>query len=163
MLFRRLGAFAHRHRYAVIGAWVLAAVLLNVLVPQLDDVIKRDATSFLPPSSEVMRAYQTMGQKFGGTGNGFAIAVFENPRGLTDADRAFYTTILARLDRARDRVDFYQDYVSHPELRDAVVSRDGRAIYLPIALRHVVGTPEGDADAPWLRGILAPGRPADLT
>jgi RND superfamily putative drug exporter len=163
MLFGRLGALAHRFRWYVIGAWVLAAVLLNLLVPQLDDVIKRDSTSFLPPDSQVMQAYKTLGQKFGGTGNGFAIAVFENRRGLSDADRAFYATVLARLDRARDRVDFYQDYISHPELQNTVLSRDGRAIYLPIALRHVVGTPEGDTDAPWLRALLADGRPADLT
>ena len=65
MFFRQVGAFAHRFRYAIIAAWLVAAAILNVAIPQLSDVIKRDATPFLPASSDVMRAYQAMGQKFG--------------------------------------------------------------------------------------------------
>src|SRR5207245_7086742 len=115
MFFRRVGELASRYRYAVIGAWVLAAVVLNLVIPQLEDVIQRDATTFLPPSSEAMRAYQLMSEKFGGaSGRGFAIVVLENPRGLSSADQSYYSGLVARLREHKQRVEFVQDYVSHP-------------------------------------------------
>src|SRR5437879_1574261 len=112
MFFRRVGELASRYRYAVIGAWVLAAIVLNVLVPQLEDVITRDSTPFLPASSDVMQAYKTMGDKFeGSNAGGYAIAVLENSHGLSEADYAYYAKLVQRINQHPDRIAFVQDYI----------------------------------------------------
>jgi RND superfamily putative drug exporter len=163
MFFRKVGELAARYRYYVLGGWLLLAVVLNVAIPQLEDVIKQDATTFIPSNSQAMRAYQTMGEKFAGaSGHGFAMIILENPNGLSAADHAYYADVVHRLSSARPRVESVQSYVDHPELKDALQSKDGKAIYIPTALSHVVGTPDGDSDAPWLREQLKAGRPADL-
>jgi RND superfamily putative drug exporter len=163
MLFRRVGEFAARHKYAIVGSWLALAVVLNVVVPQLEDVIKRDATPFLPANAEVMHAYNVMSQKFSGANaQGFAIAVLEDPHGLTAADREFYATAVDRISRGGSRVVFVQDYLAHPEFKDAVQSKDGKALYIPIGLRAPVSSPGADADAFWLRDLLKVGRPPGL-
>ena len=163
MIFRRLGELAQRFRYAIIATWVLAAIVLNIVIPQLEDVIKRDATPFLPASADVMQAYRVMGEKFAGAdAGGYAIVVMENPNGISQADTDYYRTLVDRINKSPDRVVFVQDYISHPEFKDAVVSKDGKAIYIPIGLKAPVGTPNADSDAPWLRDLTAQGKPADL-
>jgi len=163
MFFRLVGDFARRYRWYVLGAWLVAAVLLNVLIPQLDDVIKRDATTFLPANSEAMSTYRVMGEKFAGaSGHGFAMVVLENPRGWSKTDEAYYAALTRRIGSHRERVESVENYVTHPELRPALTSKDGKAVYIPVALSHVVGTPEGDSDGPWLRGLVDSGRPSDL-
>ena len=164
MFFRRVGELAGKYRYAVIGAWLVAAVVMNIVIPQLSEVIKRDATPFLPASSEVMRAYDVMGRKFGGeSAGGDVIVVLENQRGLSQADYDYYAEVVKRLAAHPDRVPFLTDYISHPELKEAAVSRDQKALYLFAGLRSNVGTPAGDLDAFWVRDQVKAGKPADLT
>jgi RND superfamily putative drug exporter len=164
MFFRRVGELAHRFRVAIIVGWLVAAAVLNVAIPQLSDVIKRDATPFLPNNSDVMRAYDTMGQKFGGrAAGGDVIIVMEDPHGLTQADYDYYASLVGKLEAHKDRVPFLTDYLSHPEFKDAAVSKDHKAIYLFAGLKTPVGTPGGDADAFWVRGLAAQGRPPGLT
>jgi RND superfamily putative drug exporter len=163
--FSRLGAAAARFRWLIIAAWAVAAGLLNVLVPQLGDVVKQDSITFLPDSAEVMRAYRDMGQQFdqGLVARGQAIVVLENATGrLTAQDEAYYASLAHRLAAARPRVVFVQDDLSHPELRQTERSRDGRAVWFLVGLRAPVGSAPGDTDAPWLRAQVARGLPSDL-
>jgi putative drug exporter of the RND superfamily len=163
MVFARLGAAAARFRWWVVAAWVVAAGLLNVLVPQLSDVVARDTAPFLPDNAQVMQAYRDMGVGFeAGRAQGQAILVLENSSGLTAGDLAYYARLVDRIAADRQRVVFVQDDLHHPELRQADRSRDGRALYFLVGLRAPVGTPSGDSDATWLRGLLASGRPSDL-
>jgi len=162
MAFRRLGILAARYRWPILGAWLALAVALNIVIPQLSDVIRRDAVPFLPDSAPVMQAYKVDGEKFNGS-DARGYAVLENPRGITAGDEAWYGNLARRIAADRRRVLFVNDYVSHPEFRDAARSRDGRSIYLPVGLRAPVGSPPGDSDAGWLRGMAATGRPADLS
>ena len=164
MLFGRIGAFAARYKYAIVGFWVLVAAALNVIVPQLEEVIRRDATPFLPANAEVMHAYSVMSQKFSGANaQGYAIAVLENPHGLSTSDRSFYAATVDRITHGGSRVVFVQDYISHPEFKDAVQSKDGKALYIPVGLRAPVSSPGADSDAFWLRDLLKVNRPSDLS
>jgi len=163
MFFARLGAAAARFRWLVLAAWVVGAGLLNVLIPQLSDVVKQDTVPFLPDSAQVMQAYHDLGTRFsGGEARGQAIVVLEDPNGLNAADEAYYASLVKRIAANRTRVVFVQDDIDHPELRQTDRSRDGRALYIGIGLVAPVGTPKGDDDAVWLRSLLATGRPAGL-
>ena len=164
MLFARLGTAASRWRWWIIGAWVVLAAVLNVAIPQLGDVVKQDSVTFLPSSASVMQAYRDMGQRFSGAqAQGQAIIVLANRTGrLTAQDEAFHAELVRRLSAASGRVLFLQDDLVHPELRQTDRSKDGRALYLWVGLRAPVGSPTGDADAPWLRSMASRGIPADL-
>src|SRR5438105_4545712 len=163
MLFARLGELATRFRWAVLGTWLGLAVVLNVAIPQLSEVIRRDTVPFLPESSPVMQSYSVMAEKFAGSdARGYAFVVLENAHGITAQDEQYYAQLARRISADHHRVVFVQDYITHPEFRDAVRSRDGRAIYLPVGLRAPVSSAAGDSDAPWLRGVAAAGQPADL-
>lgn len=163
-VFARLGAAAARFRWLIIAGWVVAAALLNLVVPQLGDVVKQDSITFLPDQAEVMRAYRDMGQQFDqARAQGQAIVVLENATGhLTAQDEAYYASLVHRLAAAKPRVVFVQDDLSHPELRQTERSHDGRAVYFLVGLRAPVGSAPGDEDASWLRAQLAQGRPSDL-
>jgi putative drug exporter of the RND superfamily len=164
VIFRRIGELAARHRRYVLGFWVVVAVVLNIVVPQLSDVIKRDTMSFVPADSEVMQGYRIMSEKFNGSNaGGDAIVVMENAHGISAADRAYYPQLVARIKADRARVVDAEDYVAHPEFRGFADSKDGKAIYLPVILRANVGTPQAGTDAIWLRDVAAQGRPPDLS
>ncbi|HXA30594.1 MAG TPA: MMPL family transporter, partial [Candidatus Angelobacter sp.] len=163
MIFRRIGELAARYRRWVLGAWVVAAIVLNVVVPQLSEVIKRDSVPFVPADAEVMRGYDVMSKQFnGGHAGGDAIVVLENDHGISDADRAYYAQLVATVRNDKQRVIDVQDYIAHPEFKASAQSRDGRALYLPIMLRAEVSTPQSDSDAAWLRDAVLQGKPREL-
>src|SRR5258708_11870860 len=99
----------------------------------------------------------------GANAQGFAIAVLENSHGLTDADRAFIPTAVDRSSRGGSWGALAQDSLAHPEFKDAVQSKDGKALYIPVGRRAPVSSPGADEDAFWLRDLLKDGRPADLS
>ncbi|HXA29872.1 MAG TPA: MMPL family transporter [Candidatus Angelobacter sp.] len=163
MIFRRIGELAARFRWWVLGAWVVVAVVLNVVVPQLSEVIKKDTVPFVPASAEVMRGYDVMSRQFnGGHAGGDAIVVMEDSGGISDADRAYYARIVAAVRADRQRTVDVQDYIAHPEFKASATSKDGRALFLPIMLRAEVSTPQADGDAAWLRALLLQDKPSTL-
>lgn len=163
MIFRRIGVAAARLRFWVLGAWVVAAIVLNVVIPQLTEVIKQDTVPFVPASSEVMRAYDVMSRQFdGGHAGGDAIVVIEDAHGISPADRAYYARLVAAVRADRQRVVDVQDYIAHPEFEASAVSKDGRSIYLPIMLRAEVSTNAAASDAEWLRSVVLQGKPSSV-
>ncbi|WP_371934504.1 hypothetical protein [Mycobacterium sp. TY815] len=51
-----LGAFALRHKALVIGAWIGAAVILDVVFPQLETVVRHQSVQLLPNDVASFRA-----------------------------------------------------------------------------------------------------------
>lgn len=163
MIFRRIGVLSARFRWWVLGAWVLVAIVLNVVVPQLSDVIKRDTVPFVPASAEVMRAYDVMSKQFnGGHAGGDAIVVLEDDHGISAQDSAYYAKLVAAVRADRQRVIDAEDYIAHPEFKASAISKDGRSVYLPVILRAEVSTPQADSDAAWLRDVVLQGKPSTV-
>ena len=55
-MFARLGSFAVRFRWFIIAGWLLAAALLTVFAPSINDVAVSDQRAFLPASSPSLDA-----------------------------------------------------------------------------------------------------------
>ncbi len=55
-VFRRIGRFAVRYRWAVLATWVAGSVLAVVLLPSLGSVTQSDNSSFLPASAPSQQA-----------------------------------------------------------------------------------------------------------
>jgi RND superfamily putative drug exporter len=165
---RRLGQLAEfsvRRRRWVVAAWLLLAAVLTLAVPKLEQVVSTDSTPFLPSSSPSISAFERMDHDFGsGGGESISFVVLSAPDfGTNAADQAYYRGLVARLRAGEAHVADLQTYAGHPELRQAFISKDGDATYVPVAVRHPVGSPRADLDVAWIRQQVAADKPAAVT
>src|SRR4051795_526986 len=97
-LVRVAGAATRRPRWVLAG-WVLVAIALNVAGPQLEKVVQKDATPFLPASSPSIQAFDHMDAAFaGGDGQSIAFVVLSGPAFATNPTaQSYYRDIVDRL------------------------------------------------------------------
>ena len=161
-LLARLAGFTVGHARWMIGGWLLFVVAVNVLVPQLEVVVSRDSTPFVPESAPSLRAVKTMDETFGnGRSRAFLVVVAERDSGLTDADRRYVTGLAGRLAQDHENVTWVQD-LSQPRLRKALTSADGKAMYFQVGVAGYTGAPTSVKQVDAVRGAVAAGRPAGL-
>ena len=78
MIFEFLGRFATRYRFAIIMAWVAAAVVVTLTAPNLNDVVSSDLVDFLPKDAPYQRATALYEQLFpADTAEGSSVVVFD--------------------------------------------------------------------------------------
>jgi putative drug exporter of the RND superfamily len=63
-MFARLGSFAVRFRWFIIAVWILMAVVLTVVAPNINSVAVSDQSAFLPASAPSLDANQTVKKYF---------------------------------------------------------------------------------------------------
>ena len=63
-MFARLGSFAVRFRWFIIAAWVLVAVVLTLVAPNINNVAVSDQRAFLPASAPSLDANQVVKKYF---------------------------------------------------------------------------------------------------
>ena len=160
----RLARFCTAHPRWILAGWILLAIALNLTGPQLEKVVQKDATPFLPASSPSIQAFDHMDAAFADgkgqsiafvvlTGNGFA----QNP-----ADQAYYRALVTKLRANTTHVADMQDYATRPDLKQALTSKDGDATYIPVSLRDPVGSPKSGADVGWVRHTVQEDKPSGL-
>jgi RND superfamily putative drug exporter len=116
-MFRAIGGFAIRHRWAVMVGWLGITAVAVICLPSLGSVIRNDNTSFLPPSAPSVRAAQ-LARPFlsGGQLSGTIVAVSTNGP-LTGSDQRAFSAIEARARLVPAVLS----------VRDASISVDGQA------------------------------------
>jgi RND superfamily putative drug exporter len=81
-MFERLGRFAARYRWPIIGAWVAAAVLVTLIAPNLDHVASSDTSDFLPEDAPFNQGYERLSANFDGAeSDGAVVIAIEAPGG----------------------------------------------------------------------------------
>lgn len=160
----RVATTATRRPKWVLGIWVLIAVAVNLTGPALEKVVQKDATPFLPGNSPSIQALDHMDAAFAsGKGESIAFVVLTGPGfAQNPTDQAYYRTVVSKLANNDAHVADLQDYASRPDLKRALTSKDGNATYIPVSLRHPVGSPKADADVSWVRQTVQDNRPPDL-
>ena len=63
-MFSRLGSFAVRFRWFIIAAWLLVAIVLTVVAPNINDVAVSDQRAFLPASAPSLDANEVVKKYF---------------------------------------------------------------------------------------------------
>ncbi|MEU9993564.1 MMPL family transporter [Streptomyces sp. NPDC048045] len=128
-MFGRIGRAAVLRPWLTISAWIVAAVALAVLAPQLKST--SDQADFLPSHYESVQAGKVQERAFPQHEQPAAIAVFQRADGgkLTAADRAEVTEIASRLQGLG--IDHIKRIATDPQ----AVSPNGR-----IAIASVVAT-----------------------
>jgi len=157
-----LSAFVVRHARAVIVVWVALVAGLNVAIPQIEEVIANDSTSFIPLDSSAVVGLERMDDQFGdGKSASFLQVIGQRDGGLTDADRRYFFDLGPRLD-ADKHVSFVQDIKSDEDVREALTSDDDEAMYLTVGIPGATGAPAANKQIDAVREIAHKQVPAGL-
>jgi RND superfamily putative drug exporter len=145
----QIGRFVVRHPFVVIAAWVAAAVIGFLLLPPLVVVAQKNPPAFLPNDAPVLVASKQMSDAFKGTEktntSNAVVVILSNDKGLAPADEVVYKTLVDKLRADTANVISLQDFVTTPQLRPVMTSKDGKAWNLPVSLTGSMGTPKGQA------------------
>ncbi len=122
-VFRPIGRFAVRYRWAVLAAWVAGSVLAVVLLPSLGSVTQGDNSSFLPASAPSQRA-ATLAAPLQGSASltSVTVVVARPDAAPSAADQAAVGRLSAALERVPRVVS----------VRPGGVSADGSAARLTV-------------------------------
>jgi RND superfamily putative drug exporter len=145
-VFPRLGDFVVRWPWVVIGCWIVLAVFLPPLLPNLAEVVQKQPASPLPASAPALVANEQMKKAFpdSGSEDNVLLVLLTNDKGLGLADEEVYRTLVDRLHRDNQDVVMLQDFVSTPALRETFTSLDGKAWILPVGLSGTFGSAEAN-------------------
>ncbi|HUS22864.1 MAG TPA: MMPL family transporter [Aeromicrobium sp.] len=157
-----LSAFVVRHARAVIIVWIALVGGLNVAIPQIEEVIANDSTSFIPLDAPAVVGLERMDDQFGdGKSASFVQVIGQRDGGLTDADRRYFHDLGPRLKADEEHVSFVQDLEDH-DVREALTSDDGEAMYLTVGIPGATGAPAANNQIDAVRGIAHTQKPAGL-
>ncbi|MFJ9691454.1 MMPL family transporter [Kitasatospora sp. NPDC101183] len=97
-MFTKIGRFVVRRPWLVVAAWLVAAVALSALAPQLKSTT--DQAEFLPSHYESVQVTDVQKRAFPGPDQPAAIAVFQRTDGaaLTDGDKTDMAKVAAGLE-----------------------------------------------------------------
>ena len=139
---RRLADFVVRWPWVVIGVWLAIAVALPLSFPSLGEMAQRHPLAMLPNDAPSSVAAREMTEAFheSGTDNLLVVALI-NEGGLQQADEAAYRKLVDALRDDVTDVVMLQDFVSTPQLRPFLTSKDKTTWVLPVGLAGEMGTP----------------------
>lgn len=109
----RLAAFTVHHKALVIGGWLAIAVVLALLFPQLETVVRQQSVDLIPRDVPSFQTVDRMSAAFGEQGSKTMLFVaMESPAGLTQQARDRYSTLVDRLRADHAHVLLVQDLLA---------------------------------------------------
>lgn len=159
----RYARFVVRRAGWIVLAWLAVTVVMNVAVPQLEEIAGRDSSPMVPGEAPSMVAIDAMNTAFGSDDSeSFIVVAMERTSGLTKADRRYAEALVTDLVKNDDDVTFVQD-IRRPELRKALTSKDNQARYLLVGITGATGAPASLQQVGAVREIVAEQAPEGLT
>lgn len=153
--FQQLGDIVVRWPWLVIGIWIALAVVLPPLLPTLVEATQKQPVSPLPADAPSIVATQQMGAAFDEAGSeNVLLVLLTDERGLDESDEQVYGTLVDRLRRDDQHVVMLEDFVTTPQLREALSSADGKAWLMPVGLAGELGSPESYAAYTRVAGMV---------
>ena len=119
----------------VILGWIVAIAVLNVAVPQLEEVGKLQSVSMSPDDAPAVIAMKCVGETFQEfKSDSSVMIVLEGQNTLGDQAHQFYNTMVAELQADPKHVEHVQDDWSDPLTAAGSQSNDGKAAYVQVYL-----------------------------
>ena len=119
----------------IILGWIALLVILNTVVPQLEEVGQMRAVSMSPESAPSMIAMKRVGSVFEEfKSDSSAMVVLEGDEPLGDAAHAFYDDMIDKLEADTKHVEHVQDFWGDPLTASGAQSADGKAAYVQVYL-----------------------------
>ncbi|MFC7506131.1 MMPL family transporter, partial [Nocardioides sp. GCM10030258] len=159
----RYARFVVRRAGWVVLAWLALTVVMNVAVPQLEEIAGQDSSPMVPHDAPSIRAVASMNSAFSsGDAQSFIVVAMERTSGLTAADQRYAESLVTDLTTDEKDVTFVQD-VRQPELRKALTSKDKQARYLLVGITGATGAPASLTQVAAVREIVDEKAPDGLT
>ena len=140
----------------IILGWIALIAVLNVTVPQLDDVAKMRAISMSPKEAPSIVAMTRVGKVFEESdSDSSAMIVLEGDQPLGDDAHKFYDELVAKLRADTTHVQHIQDFWGDPLTRVGAQSGDGKAVYVQVNLAGNMGEPLSNQSVEAVQKIVA--------
>lgn len=151
-----LAGFTVRHKALVIGGWIAVAVLLALVFPQLETVVRQQSVNLIPRDAASFQTVDRMSVAFGEQGSKTMLVVaMEDPDGLTAPVRNRYEQLVVQLRADTDHVLLVQDLLADPVTAEHATSNDGKAWYLPVGVAGTLGDPKAAESVQAVRDIAS--------
>ncbi|WP_396905678.1 MMPL family transporter, partial [Mycolicibacterium phlei] len=151
-----LARFTVRHKALTIGVWIGAAIVLALLFPQLETVVRQQSVDLIPRDAPSLQTVERMSTAFNEQGSKTMLFVaMEDPAGLTPASQQRYDRLLQRLRADSEHVLLVQDLLADPITRTQAVSADGQSWYLPVGVTGTLGDPTAAESVNAVRDMTA--------
>ncbi|RDH76592.1 RND family transporter [Mycolicibacterium moriokaense] len=140
----------------VFGLWIGAAVVLALLFPQLETVVRQQSVDLVPHDAPSLQTVDRMSVAFSEQGSRTMLVVaMEDPAGLTLTARQHYQNLVSRLRADTTHVLLVQDLLADPVTETQAVSADRKAWYLPVGVAGTLGDPAAAESVTAVRAIAA--------
>ena len=139
-MFGWLGHWVARYRFLVIAIWIIAAVVLTLLAPGLDEVSSSDQSDFLPEDAPFVHAQELQARAFPeqSTASSSMVVVDAGPDGdIHDPHAwAFLAELEAWLggDESPNNITQVAGPTTLPEFADKLVSANGRIALVGVGI-----------------------------
>lgn len=157
-MFATIGRLAVRLRWAIIAAWVVAAVVGVVVMPRASQFSM--GAGFLAHGAESVDARHLMSEAFpeerGAAST--ALLVLEGPAGLSPADEDYARRVIREVPGydPSGNVVAATSVFDRPELRSNLASRDGTTLLIPVSLKSEAMAEESGTSVDAIRQNLPP-------
>lgn len=112
----------------------------------MTEMSERNPVAILPADAPSTVTAREMTEAFHESGSeNLLVVLLTNDNGLGPADEQVYRTLVDNLKRDSTDVVMLQDFVTTPELREVLASKDTKAWMVPVGLAGELGTPESYA------------------
>ncbi|WP_420109633.1 RND family transporter [Mycolicibacter arupensis] len=149
-------AWIRRLAVPIILAWVALTVLVNVIVPQLDEVGKMRAVSMAPRDAPSMIAMMRIGKVFDEfKSDSSGMVVIEGDQPLGDDAHKYYDQLVAKMEADPAHIEHVQDFWSDPLTAAGSQSPDGKAAYVQVYLAGNMGETLANESVEAVQKIIA--------
>ena len=139
----------------IVLGWIAVIVILNTVVPQLEEVGQLRAVSMSPDEAPSVVSMKQVGEAFEeGTSDSSAMIVFEGDKPLGDEAHAWYDQMVAKLRDDPTHVQSVQDFWSDPLTAAGSTSNDGKAAYVQVKLAGNQGEALANESVEAVQGIV---------
>ncbi len=146
----------------IILGWILLIIVVNTVVPQLEEVGKMRSVSMAPDTAPSVIAMQRVGTTFKEfDSNSSAMIVLEGDKPLGAEAHAFYDQMVQKLQADTKHVEHVQDFWSDPLTAAGSQSNDGKSAYVQVYLRGNQGESLANDSVEAVQEIVAGLHPPD--
>ena len=152
----RIGRIIRRLAIPIIVAWVAVIAVLNVTVPQVEEVGEMSAVPMSPTDGPAVIATKRIGDVFGEfTSDSFVMIVLEGQQPLGPDAREYYRQIVEKLKADTGHVEHVQDFWGDPLTAAGAESADGKAAYVQINVAGAFGSAQANASVRSVSDIVS--------
>ncbi|WP_273735191.1 RND family transporter [Mycolicibacterium septicum] len=140
----------------ILLGWLALTAVLNIAVPQLEEVGAAQSVSLSPADAPSTRAMKHIGQVFQESdSDSSAMVVLEGDQPLGDEAHRFYADLVAKLRADTTHVTHVQDFWGDPLTAASAQSGDGKATYVQLYLAGNQGEALANESIAAVRDIVA--------